>query len=85
MLQTIRPFRNYLDAGLLVGYQVRAAERWVMDFSLGAGVRRMYRAEGQEQFNAFNETVAILNTPKWSALPYLQTGVKIGLLLPKKR
>ncbi len=84
-LQTIRPFRNHLDAGLLLGYQVRAAERWVMDFSLGAGVRRTYRAEGQEQFNAFNETVAVLNTPEWSALPYLQTGVKIGLLLPKKR
>jgi hypothetical protein len=52
---------------------------------LGAGVRRTYRAEGQEQFNSFNETVAVLNTPEWSALPYVQTGVKIGLLLPKKR
>lgn len=84
-LQEIRPYRRYFDSGLLVGYQIRAAERWMMDFSLGTGLRRTVTAVTQEQFNGFNETVGILTEPTWTAWPYIQTGVKIGLLIPKRR
>jgi hypothetical protein len=85
VLQTIRPFRRYYDAGLLVGYHVRAAERWLVDFSFGAGVRRLQLAEAGEFINANSETVAELAPTAWSAMPYVQTSVRIGWLLPKKR
>lgn len=85
VLQTVRPSRTYLDAGLVVGYHVRAAERWVVDFSMGAGVRRLRLVEASEYLNANNESVAELSPVHWSALPYVQTSVRVGWLLPKKR